>query len=162
MTACPFVIKDKLLVVKVIDGDTIEVSNGKRNIKIRLWGIDAPEYKLYRNGKINYDKTQAYGKNAKEELERKILNKNIELEVIGSAAFSRVAGLVFINGENVNSYMLIKGLAWFEDEYIPKGYLKDTYFDVFEKSVSYASNNRVGLWAEEYIRPSTFRKLKIK
>ena len=50
-------------VVKISDGDTITVLNGKEQTKVRLYGIDAPELK------------QPYGKKSKQFLANLIAGK---------------------------------------------------------------------------------------
>ena len=56
-------------VIRVSDGDTILLQSGSQRIKVRMYGIDAPELK------------QSYGKDSKNYLENRILNKNIKMEV---------------------------------------------------------------------------------
>ena len=52
-------------VVKVVDGDTLHVYNSKGTYKIRLSGIDAPE------------RGQAYGKRAKEHLQKLVGGRQV-------------------------------------------------------------------------------------
>lgn len=55
-------------VIKVSDGDTITALQGKQQIKIRLFGIDAPELK------------QLYGKKSKRFLSNLITRKIAEVK----------------------------------------------------------------------------------
>ena len=55
-------------VIKVSDGDTITVLQDKRQIKVRLYGIDAPELK------------QPYGKKSKQFLSNLITGKIAEVK----------------------------------------------------------------------------------
>jgi len=56
-------------VISVYDGDTLTVSNlDNQKVKIRLYGIDAPELKK-----------QPYGRASRDYLQRLILNKTVEV-----------------------------------------------------------------------------------
>ncbi|ECL3871804.1 thermonuclease, partial [Campylobacter upsaliensis] len=82
-------------VSKVIDGDTIELlaKTSKTNpyyhiakLKIRLYGIDAPELK------------QAYGKEAKEFLSALVLKQEVSLIIENKDKYDRFVGTLFLKG----------------------------------------------------------------
>ena len=70
-------------VIRVSDGDTLLLQSGSQRIKVRMYGIDAPELK------------QSYGENSKSYLEKRILNKNIDVKVINEDKYGRKVGKVF-------------------------------------------------------------------
>ncbi len=124
-------INNKILkgrVVKVSDGDTINVIVGNREYKIRLIGIDTPESS--KNQKFKKDTKKAYinkeynifakippkqlldiGKEAKRRLSAILLNQEVEIEIEGKDRYGRSLAWVFLNGKNINAYMISEGLA---------------------------------------------------
>jgi len=74
-------------VERVVDGDTIVIEN---DIRVRLLGIDAPE------------SAECYGEEAKRELERLVLGKEIFLEKdqTGKDSFDRLLRYVVVRNEN--------------------------------------------------------------
>ncbi len=97
--------ESNLMVVKVIDGDTLMLSNGET---VRLIGIDAPE-----RGEKCY-------KEAKEKLGEMALWKEGELEsdVEAKDRYGRSLYYVYIDGNFVNLKMVRQGYS-FKFEYPP-------------------------------------------
>jgi endonuclease YncB( thermonuclease family) len=94
-------------VVGVTDGDTITVlTPQKKQIKIRLAGIDAPE------------KGQAYGDAAKRYLSALLFGETVRLEGDNVDRYGRlVAKAIDGQGRDVNLAMVANGLAWHYKEY---------------------------------------------
>ena len=97
---------DTYFVTKVIDGDTIEVRQEKRNYKVRLSEIDAPE--------IN----QRFGTESKNFLASLILNKEIELIYITEDRYGRIVAKIYRDNKDINRSMVRNGLAWVYDYYV--------------------------------------------
>ncbi len=57
-------------VIDVADGDTLVIRSGSKKIRVRMYGIDAPELK------------QRYGEVSKKYLEDRILHKKVDIKVI--------------------------------------------------------------------------------
>ena len=92
--------KNKLLkanVIRVIDGDTLDIEGGER---IRLYEINSPEYP---KGCLGID--------AKSRLEDLVLNKIISVERIGKDNFGRTLAYLYVSNLSVNELMLEEGLA---------------------------------------------------
>jgi endonuclease YncB( thermonuclease family) len=112
-------------VVRVIDGDTIELENGQ---KVRMLGINTPE------------KSQAFSDEATEFLNGKVLNKEIQLELHGTDKYGRFLGYVFVGGQNVNEQILGQG---FGTLYY---YGRDDYYNDLKKAEENARSSGIGLW----------------
>ena len=97
---------DSYFVTKVIDGDTIEVRQEKRNYKVRLSEIDAPE--------IN----QRFGTESKNFLASLILNEEIELIYISEDRYGRIVAKIYKDNKDINRSMVRNGLAWVYDYYV--------------------------------------------
>jgi micrococcal nuclease len=89
-------------VISVIDGNTIEVVvTDSETYKISLHGIDCPEL------------GQSYGDEAKDYLEKLLLNKPVRIKVQGKDRWGNRLGIISINGEDDPRYRLLQeGLAW--------------------------------------------------
>ncbi|TQR25625.1 thermonuclease [Campylobacter sp. MIT 97-5078] len=130
------------IVIKIIDGDTIDVlDSSQTKHRIRLYGIDAPE------------KSQAYGKKAKEFLASLIAGKEVKVISKGKDRYQRSIALILFNDKDINSAMVANGYAHAYTEY-SKDYI------IQEAD---AKSFKLGLWADDkVIKPSEFRKKKIK
>ncbi len=86
-------------VVRVIDGDTVELSGHER---LRLLGIDAPEY-----GEPYYDSAKAY-------LVRAVMGRQVRVQ-FGSRrrdGYGRLLGYIYIDTTLINTEILRRGYAW--------------------------------------------------
>ncbi len=125
------------VVIKVYDGDTLTLE-GK--VRLRLYGIDAPELK------------QKGGKFARELLYNKIYNKRIEYVPMSTDRYGRIVAKIYFKDEYINKYMLLNGGAWWYEDYAKN----DTDLkEAFEN----AKKNRVGIFKDYNIKnPSEYRK----
>ena len=133
-------------VSRVIDGDTIELlaKTSKENpynhitkLKIRLYGIDAPELK------------QAYGKEAKEYLSALVLKQEVGLIIENKDKYDRFVGTIFLKGQDINKEMVKNGYAHAYESYSTKYLAQQADAKMF----------KLGLFKDENaIKPSEFRK----
>ena len=124
------------VIAKVIDGDTIKLSDGTR---VRLHGIDAPE------------RNQPYGKKATRELTR-LIGSSVYVETTDIDRYGRTIAVLWTSdGVNVNLEMVCRGAAWWYERYA-RG---DT--DLRECQESARENNR-GLWNDDPIAPWEWRR----
>ncbi|MCR2095531.1 thermonuclease family protein [Campylobacter upsaliensis] len=133
-------------VSKVIDGDTIELlaKTSKENpynhitkLKIRLYGIDAPELK------------QAYGKEAKEYLSALVLKQEVSLIIENKDKYDRFVGTLFLKGQDINKEMVKNGYAHAYESFSKKYLAEQADAKMF----------KLGLWQDEKaVKPSEFRR----
>lgn len=122
-------------VVRVIDGDTIEIDKNKE--RIRLYGIDAPELK------------QSFGKKSKQALEALIAGKNIKIISKGKDKYDRILAVVEFKGKDINKLMVSWGYAW----------ANSYYSDLYLEEQNNAKAKKIGLWKEDKpIEPYKWRK----
>ena len=124
-------------VVSVHDGDTVTVLQDARQIKVRLYGIDAPELK------------QPYGKKSRQFLANLIAGKVVEVNENGKDRYKRTIGTIYLDGKDINAQMVEAGYAWayrkFSKKYAPQ-----------ESGAKY---QKLGLWRdEEPVPPWEWRK----
>lgn len=73
-------------VVGITDGDTIKcLTDAKKQIKVRLYQIDAPESK------------QAFGSKSKQALSNLVFNRDILLELHGKDKYRRTLGTIYFS-----------------------------------------------------------------
>jgi endonuclease YncB( thermonuclease family) len=87
-------------VVKVIDGDTIEVRYQEKKLRIRLWGIDTPEHQ------------QGFSREAQEFTRQRIQGRGVELQTKAWDKYGRLVAIVNVDGDSLNEELLREGLAW--------------------------------------------------
>jgi micrococcal nuclease len=133
-------------VVAVMDGDTVKVlTSDKREIKIRLEHIDAPE------------KKQPFGQVCKSMLSDMVFGKTVYIRSQSRPdRYGRMIAEVFMceaSKEAVNMAMVRQGCAWHY-----KAFSKDSTYAEAERI---ASESRAGLWKDnEPVPPWLWRKKK--
>jgi len=134
-------------VERVIDGDTIRVTLKANSIKVRLWGIDTPEY------------YQAYSKAAKKFTTRLVNNASVQLEAKDWDDYGRmVATVTMADGRSLNEELLKSGLAW-----VHIYYCKEAICDKWYGYEKRARKNRIGLWKDTFpVPPWVWKRNKKK
>ena len=128
-------------VVRVLDGDTIEVLHNQRPERIRLSGIDCPE------------KGQAYGQKAKHAASSLVFGKEVTLQTHGKDKYGRtIADVLLLDGSNVNHALVKEGWCWWYRKYAPGN-------TTLERLEAEARESRMGLWADPHpVPPWEWRK----
>jgi endonuclease YncB( thermonuclease family) len=117
-------------VVKVSDGDTITILDPEQQQhKIRLHGIDTPEYK------------QPYGRAATKALADLVAGEGVGIDVKNTDRYGRTVGVVHKGSANINFQMVRDGYAWWYKKYAP---LEDDLRQAEQQARAYI----LGLWAE--------------
>ncbi len=127
-------------VVRVLDGDTIEVMHGGRAERVRLNGIDCPE------------KGQPFGTKAKEFTSEMVFGKIVTVHVTDMDKYGRtVADGILPDGRVLNRELVGAGLAWWYRQYS-----QDATLGRLEAEARAAQQ---GLWADPNpIAPWCWRK----
>jgi micrococcal nuclease len=125
-------------VVRVIDGDTIEVDIGGSSYKVRYIGIDTPET-VHPQKPVECFGKEASDKN-KELVEGKIVR--LEKDVSETDRYGRLLRYVWVDGIFVNDYLVRQGYAY------AYTYPPDVkYAEQFAQAQREARENNRGLWA---------------
>jgi len=127
--------------IKIIDGDTIELSSEK----MRLFGIDAPEKgQPCKRNNAPYD----CGAASTEHLEFMLTGTKVECVKKEKDRWGRYIALCSADGEDVSQLMVRHGWAVAYRDY-STAYIEDEEF---------AKSNRLGMWSKEFSIPSEWRK----
>ena len=141
---------DAILVMRVVDGDTLKLANGDR---VRLIGIDTPEMhesqKLYRDSKKSGQdvKTiQALGRRAYAFTKGLVEGKTVKLEfdVEKRDKYGRLLAYVYLSdGTFVNAQIVKEGYASIMT-YPPNVMHADEFLQLYRQ----ARDSKVGLWKD--------------
>jgi len=140
----PWVVKGR--VVAVADGDTITILDlDKRQHKVRLNGIDAPE------------KKQPFGARSRQNLSRLIFDRNVRAECNKRDRYGREVCKVLDGSRDVGLEQIRAGLAWwyraYAKEQSPEGQR------AYEMAEQNARAGKAGLWADtKPVPPWEWRK----
>jgi micrococcal nuclease len=129
-----------LKVVSVHDGDTITcLTEDKRQLKVRLDAIDAPEL------------GQPFGQASKKALSDMVFGKTVTVIEKKKDRWGRTVAHVLVDGKDTNLMMLEQGMAWHYTEYSNNKRL--------QKAEDDARSVRNGLWADrDPVPPWDWRK----
>ena len=121
------------------DGDTVKIVVAGFEYKLRITDIDAPE------------RNQAYGKKSRRALMQLCSGASIYASIGGTDKYGRRLGRLRCNNQDVSTYMIQNGHAWFNERYSMDGSL------LYQQQQ--ARTNKLGLWKSKYpIQPWVWRK----
>ncbi|EBZ0757986.1 TPA: nuclease [Escherichia coli] len=128
-------------IVRVLDGDTVEILAGNVATRVRLNGIDAPE------------KAQPFGQRSRQALTA-IVGGNTVLAVGEKRdRYGRLLATLILDGRDINAIQVYSGMAWV---YRYKGLATEPEYLRYERD---ARTARRGLWSEkEPVEPSIWRQ----
>ena len=127
-------------VIRVADGDTLTIlTNSKKQEKIRLIGIDAPE------------RGQAFGTASRHALNKLCFKQHAYVDYEQRDRYGRILGRVFCNKIDANQSQVREGMAW-----VYRYYSNDKSLIALEND---AKDQRLGLWqSKNPIPPWEFRR----
>ncbi|MBF0105471.1 MAG: thermonuclease family protein [Deltaproteobacteria bacterium] len=139
-------------VTRVLDGDTIQLTDGNLKFMLRIATIDAPE------------KAQSFGKVAKARLQELVGGKNVKIKPVGSGIekYGRILGIAYIDSVDVSIKLIEEGLALYYRPFCkdyPEG--KEKYdFDPrpFVEAEKIAKEKKLNFWSVKDVLPCEFRK----
>lgn len=116
-------------VIRVLDGDTIEILQDKKPVRIRLANIDAPE------------KRQAFGRWSTNQLKGLVAAQPVTVTYAQTDRYGRIIGRVFTtNGTEASRFMVQSGAAWVYERYNTDNALPALQLE--------AQEQKRGLWAD--------------
>jgi len=116
-------------VIRVLDGDTLEILQDKKPVRVRLANIDAPE------------KKQDYGRWSTDMMKSLVAGKTVTVTYFQRDRYGRILGQVYApDGMNVNQFMVRAGAAWVYEQYNT-----DPVLPVLQNE---ARQQKRGLWSD--------------
>lgn len=86
-------------VIGIADGDTLTVLEGKKQVKVRLANIDAPE------------RAQPFGERARQSLAELCFRKNATYWTLDKDQYNRLVAVVTCDGIEANQEQVKRGMA---------------------------------------------------
>lgn len=129
LAGCSNTLEGPFKVMKVVDGDTLDLNSSKR---VRLSGINTPE------------KGECYYKEAKDKLTELVLDKDvfIEKDKSNTGKYGRLLRYVYLDDTLVNAFLVENGYARVYDKY-----KHDTKkYEELKKIEETAKSQNLGLW----------------
>jgi len=117
-------------VLRVVDGDTLVVRLSSGTIRVRLYGIDAPEH------------NQPGGFEATAALKSLVGNARVDIEPVSQDRYNRMVARVLRGRLDVNAEMIRLGDAWVYRHYLRR---EDYGWCALEREARQAHR---GLWAD--------------
>ncbi len=129
----------RIKVIKVIDGDTVKLENGKN---LRYIGLDTPEVRIKKGGRFIYN-PQPFAIDAKRLNQKLVENKyvRIEFDVEKKDIYGRLLGYCFLGNTFVNAKLIEEGFA--VTYTIPPNV---KYVDTFVALQRAARKDKKGMW----------------
>lgn len=128
-------------IVRVLDGDTVEILAGNVATRVRLNGIDAPE------------KAQPFGQRSRQALTAIVGGKTVLAVGEKRDRYGRLLATLILDGRDINATQVYSGMAWV---YRYKGLATEPEYLRYERD---ARTARRGLWSEkEPVEPSIWRQ----
>jgi len=122
-------------VVAIADGDTLTVlDRDKRQHRVRLLGIDAPE------------RGQDFGERSRQSLADLVFRKQVSVAVPKLDRYGRKLGKVTVGRTDVNLEQLRAGMAWYYRQYESDVFREDRA--VYDRAERDARAAKRGLWAD--------------
>jgi micrococcal nuclease len=87
-------------VIRVVDGDTIEIQKKIETQRVRIWGIDTPEW------------DQRYGTQASQFTRSQLLGKEVRVAPKGIDKYGRLVAVITTDRINISEELIKSGLAW--------------------------------------------------
>ena len=140
--------------VGVSEGDRLTVNSFGTEIKVKLYGVAAPQTAKMDKFTGWYKAGQPYADDAFRALSIKVLHQQVKVEirntlVYKSAGAKQIAvATVYLGGRNINLEMLSEGWGWADKKLISK---ED--FSHFLAAEKQARSCRCGLWTQERPQP---------
>jgi len=131
------------MVRAVYDGDTVMLTTREESrLKVRLYGIDAPETKKPDTP------GQPYGNIARRTLMYKVMGRRVTAEIVDIDQYKRAVAVIRYEGRDINREMVAEGMAW-----AYRQYLQGAYESEYIGAESLARSRRVGIWRESNPHP---------
>lgn len=130
-------------VVAVHDGDTLTVLVDRREVRVRLAGIDAPE------------RGQPYADASRRALAARVAGRHVVVFARGRDGYGRTLGVVRVEGVDANRAQVRDGWAW-----VFRRYSADATLLALEEE---ARRERRGLWRDpQPVAPWTWRERGVR
>jgi endonuclease YncB( thermonuclease family) len=129
-------------VVRVIDGDTLEIQRQGRIQRVRIWGIDTPE------------SGQPYASGAREFTQNLLAGREVQIRPVDFDVYGRLVAMITVDENNISEELVRSGFAW-----VHIYFCNEPICDVWQGLQASAMSRRIGLWSDSHpVAPWQWKK----
>ena len=130
---------------EVYDGDTITAGCEQGKLKVRVWGIDAPE-----KGQ------KPWGPESENHLEQLVNGQRVQVQVTDTDRYGRSVARLFVAGQDIGLQMVRDGRAVVYEQYNDSQGYRDAQAE--------AKRARLGIWSQpgDQQDPAAWRRLNAR
>jgi micrococcal nuclease len=121
-------------VIRIIDGDTLEIQKEMKSQRVRIWGIDTPEW------------DQPYASQAHLATQGLLAGREVQVVPMDYDGYGRLVAMIIVNKKNISEELVRLGFAW-----VHIYYCKEPICDTWQSLQERARYQRLGLWND--VRP---------
>ena len=123
-------------VIRVLDGDTIEIQQKMGIQRVRIWGIDTPEW------------DQPYGTRSSQFTRSRLMGKEVHVIPKDVDKYGRLVAIITVDGMNIGEELIRSGLAW-----VHIYYCNQPICDDWKHLQKRAFSGHRGLWNDRHPVP---------
>lgn len=129
-------------VIRIIDGDTLEIQKEMKSRRVRIWGIDTPEW------------DQPYASQAHQVTQGLLVGREVQIVPMDYDVYGRLVAMIIVDKKNISEELIRSGLAW-----VHIFYCKEPICDTWQSLQERARSQRLGLWNDVHpIAPWLWKK----
>ena len=129
-------------VVRVIDGDTLEIQQKMAIQRVRIWGVDTPEW------------DQPYGEQSSRFTRSRLLGKEVQVIPKDVDTYGRLVAMITMDDINIGEALIQSGLAW-----VHIYYCNQPICDDWKRLQKRAASEHRGLWVDSHpVAPWQWKK----
>jgi micrococcal nuclease len=120
-------------VIRIIDGDTLEIQRERKIQRVRIWGIDTPEW------------DQPYASRAQKFTRSLLAGREVEIRPMDFDVYGRLVAMITVDEKNISEELVESGLAWV---YI--NFCNEPICTAWQSLQERAMSRRIGLWSDRH------------
>jgi micrococcal nuclease len=129
-------------VIRVIDGDTIEIQQETKIQRVRIWGIDTPE------------RDQSYARPAHQFTRSLLAGREVKVLPKYFDCYGRLVAIIIVDEKNISEELVRSGLAW-----VHIYYCNELICDNWKSLQERAMFEHRGLWNDRHpVAPWQWKK----
>jgi micrococcal nuclease len=133
-------------VIRIIDGDTLEIQRERRVQRVRIWGIDTPE------------RDQPYASQAQQFTRSLLVGRETVIQPMDFDVYGRLVALITVDEKNISEELVGSGLAW-----VHIYFCNEPICTAWQSLQQRAKSRRIGLWSDPHpIAPWQWKKKHLR
>jgi endonuclease YncB( thermonuclease family) len=129
-------------VVRVVDGDTLEIQWQGTCRHVRIWGVDTPE------------SGQPYASRARKFTQSLLAGREVQIRPVDFDVYGRLVAMIMVDEKNISEELVRSGFAW-----VHFYFCNEPICDTWRGLQASAMSRKIGLWRDPYpVAPWQWKK----